>query len=438
MINLRMKLIACFEIAAAKTRQLYTDAGRRASSERPMPKKAAFRLFNERLKIDFLRTNWASSSACHEATLQQRALQMISERRFDALIAAIYDAGSDFQCWPKALRLMAQALNAPTVLFGCNSPHLEEVFMIAPQVDQIQHERYASYYHRINPIAEQMLSAPLGAVRTDTMMIPRAEFARTEFFNDFLLPQNFGSMLGAIGHIEGSRQFSVVAQRQCEFEREDIVLYRRLLPHLQRAVQLNAKLELLNLRCAASAEMLHQLDKGAFLVEASARVLLANREAERSLKVEGGLRIVNGMLRARSASDTAKLHALIAGCTGHGGNEGGLLLVARGPNRAPMTVSVLPFRREELIVSSQRPAAIVFTSDPDRAQQPAADRIKLLYGLTPAETAFAIEIAKGDGIQACADRLGISRSTARTHLLHIFRKTDTSRQAQLVRLFSQA
>jgi DNA-binding CsgD family transcriptional regulator len=363
---------------------------------------------------------------------------MISERRFDALIAAIYDAGADFQRWPKALRLLADTFHAPAVVFGGFGKRPEDAFVVAPQVDPVSNELYASYYHRINPILPLALTAPVGAVRTDTMMIPRREFARTEFFNDFLVPQDCGSMLGGAAYSDHSRQVSVVVQRRREFDEDEIALYRRLVPHLQRAVQLNAKLELLNLQCAASAEMLHELDKGAFLVEASARVLLANREAECSMRAEGGLRVVKGILRAWSTSDTAKLHALIAGCTGRSGKEGGLLLVAREADRSPITVSVLPFHRDEPIVSSQRPVAIVFTSDPDRARQPTADRIKLLYGLTPAEAAFAIEIAKGDGIQACADRLGISRSTARTHLFHVFRKTDTSRQAELVRLLSQA
>jgi DNA-binding CsgD family transcriptional regulator len=364
---------------------------------------------------------------------------MISERRFDALIAAVYDAGTDFRCWPKALRLMAHAFHAPAVLLGSQSPRPENVFVVAPQIDPIQHERYASYYHRINPIGPLALAAPLGAVRTDTMMIPRREFARTEFFNDFLLPQDCGSMLGASSYFENSRQVSVVVQRRREFERDEIVLYQRLLPHLQRAVQLNAKLEILNLQCAASVEMLRQLRKEAVVVDAAARVLVANAEAERSMSAGGGLRVVNGTLRARSASDTARLHGLIAGYAGQSSESerGNLLLLARGPNRAPITVSVLPFRREESLDLSRRPVAIVFTSDPDAASELTADSIKIRYALTPAEAAFAIEIAKGDGIQACADRLAISRSTARTHLLRIFRKTDTNRQAELVRLLSR-
>src|SRR5262249_44653837 len=205
------------------------------------------------------RAVWASPSACHQAILQRRALQMISERRFTALIAAIYDAGTDFRCWPKAMRPMAQAFNAPAVVMSCNSPHLDEVFAMGAEVAAAQNGGYASYYHRINPIAKHVLSSPVGAVRTDTMMIPRSEFARTEFFNDFLLPQNLGSMLGAVAHIERTRQFNVVIQRGRQFDREEVALYQRLAPHLRRAVQLNVKLALLDFPCPPSTHILHHL-----------------------------------------------------------------------------------------------------------------------------------------------------------------------------------
>jgi DNA-binding CsgD family transcriptional regulator len=134
-------------------------------------------------------------------------------------------------------------------------------------------------------------------------------------------------MLGAMVHAEHGRQFHIVVQKKREFELDDIRLYRRLAPHLQRAVQLNLKLARLEMRCKTSAD-----------------------------------------------------------------------------NRHPV---------------------------------PPAARIRQRYGLTPAEAAFAREIIKGDGIQTCADRLGISRATARTHLSHIFSKTEVRRQAELVRLLMQ-
>jgi DNA-binding CsgD family transcriptional regulator len=69
-----------------------------------------------------------------------------------------------------------------------------------------------------------------------------------------------------------------------------------------------------------------------------------------------------------------------------------------------------------------------------RAQHEALRR---RYGLTRAEAAFALEIVKGGGRRATAERLGITDGTARSHLSKIFDKTGVSRQAELVRLLLQ-
>ena len=362
---------------------------------------------------------------------------MLSERRFSALIASIYEAAADFRCWPDTLRLMAQAYDARTVVFGGTSTNVEELWVIAPEIDPVYNERYVSHFHRINPMWRLAMSAPVGTVQTDTMMVPRREFARTEFFNDFLLPQDLGSMLGAVVHAEQGRQFNMVVQKNREFEPNDVRLYRRLAPHLQRAVQLNVRLARLDMQCAASADALDRLEQGAFLVDAAGRVLFANQEAGRLTEINGALRLVAGILRARSASDTAKLHALIAGCgeRGEAAGIGGSLSLPRGSDRTAITLSVLPLRSEApAFFLASRPAAIVFATDPGRRPAPPTATIRQRYGLTRAEADFALEILKGDGLQACADRLGITRATARTHLSHIFRKTDTRRQAELVRL----
>jgi DNA-binding CsgD family transcriptional regulator len=84
----------------------------------------------------------------------------------------------------------------------------------------------------------------------------------------------------------------------------------------------------------------------------------------------------------------------------------------------------------------QRPAAIVFIKD-SRAALPSREHIQLLFDLTPAQAGVAQEILRGDGIQAVAGRLGISPATTRTHLLEVFHKTGTSRQAELVRVILQ-
>ena len=47
---------------------------------------------------------------------------------------------------------------------------------------------------------------PAGTVHTDTMVIPRRESVRTEFFNDFLVPQTIDGLINAIVLVEDGRQ----------------------------------------------------------------------------------------------------------------------------------------------------------------------------------------------------------------------------------------
>jgi DNA-binding CsgD family transcriptional regulator len=61
-----------------------------------------------------------------------------------------------------------------------------------------------------------------------------------------------------------------------------------------------------------------------------------------------------------------------------------------------------------------------------------------LYGLTGGELRVVLALVQGLGAKEAADMLGISESTVRTHLKHIFSKTDTARQADVVRLLQNA
>src|SRR5690554_7658439 len=57
-----------------------------------------------------------------------------------------------------------------------------------------------------------------------------------------------------------------------------------------------------------------------------------------------------------------------------------------------------------------------------------------LFDFTPAETTLALELANGLSLEETAEKLGITRNTARAHLRAIFAKTGIKRQAELVRV----
>ena len=54
------------------------------------------------------------------------------------------------------------------------------------------------------------------------------------------------------------------------------------------------------------------------------------------------------------------------------------------------------------------------------------------FGLTPSEARLALHLVRGETLRSAAAKLHISYETARTQLKHIFSKTGTCRQAELV------
>ena len=72
--------------------------------------------------------------------------------------------------------------------------------------------------------------------------------------------------------------------------------------------------------------------------------------------------------------------------------------------------------------------------DPEQEAEPPKMLIRQLFGLTNAEADVALRLVRGDGLKPISADLALSMATVKTHLHHIFDKTDTHRQAELVRL----
>jgi DNA-binding CsgD family transcriptional regulator len=65
------------------------------------------------------------------------------------------------------------------------------------------------------------------------------------------------------------------------------------------------------------------------------------------------------------------------------------------------------------------------------------DALALIYDLTPGESRILELVCEGVTQESISDALGIARSTAKTHLLHIFEKTGCGRQIDLVKLVAR-
>ena len=121
----------------------------------------------------------------------------------------------------------------------------------------------------------------------------------------------------------------------------------------------------------------------------------------------------------------------------------------RPPPRSPLVVLASPLaaceaaeHRSPVPSSDAEPKALLQVIDPERSEPPEIGpvierRLRMLYGLTPAEAAVAARLAVGEGMQATADALGVTVATARTHAKRAFDKTGIRRQSGLARLIER-
>jgi DNA-binding CsgD family transcriptional regulator len=358
------------------------------------------------------------------------------------LIALIYEAALDQHMWPHVADRLADAAGATVCQISTYDGITQTTANVAPRVSSDALRSYAEYWVQHNPLIDAGRRQPLGKVLSIHDLISRDELVTTAIYGGFLAPLGLEEKLGAKLIDDGScwAAFGVWRpSRMGPFDRSIAERLAELVPHLQRALHINGRTAELELTRTASAELLNGLEQPVLLVDATCRVLFANRASENILTDTSGLRSDSkGVLCGSLPAETDMLRKAVAqsACPARFGGRlgGGPLLLSRGGLRSPLTVLVIPLPVETYWLAPRRPAAILFLTDPERTRNPTAASLQCSFGLTRTEAAMAIEILDGGGLKAAAARLGIAPTTARTHLTSIFNKTRTRRQAELVRI----
>lgn len=358
------------------------------------------------------------------------------------LIAGFYEAALTPTHWPEVLHRLGRLFGGSTVMFGVQDRRAGPTYMAHARFDPA----YLAVFHALNvdprhnkPL-RALLSAPVGVPQLAVDVSWRDEFVRSEAFDLLMRPQGLqdGAQMTLVQDPDHFVALSLMQPLGSEpFDEADRALMLHLLPHLQRAAQVMLRLGSLTTQVQALEEALDRLPLGIVLVDAAGRPIELNRIAARIAAEADGLRIGRDGLVAASAQATRALQHLIATAAatgaGQGSAAGGAMALARPSGRRPLALLVAPLVREPG-PSARWPAAILFVTDPEQADQPPEAVLRRLYGLTPAEARLAARLLAGQELNAIAAETGVSTSTVRSHLKAIFAKTGVTRQSELVRL----
>ncbi|MEH6402172.1 MAG: DNA-binding response regulator [Sneathiella sp.] len=184
----------------------------------------------------------------------------------------------------------------------------------------------------------------------------------------------------------------------------------------------------------SATAVLNRLPLGVILVTAQSHVLFFNDKAKRFLDRKDGLILdANRICRAVVPSENKHLGELLvstlAPATEKQNESDFAMTVTREHSDAPLTILLAPIG-----TGIAGKGAVLFVSDPIEPIDLSIDTICRLYTLTPAEGRLALGLTNGRKLDDLASEWGVSMHTVRSQLRQIFRKTDTSRQSELVKL----
>jgi DNA-binding CsgD family transcriptional regulator len=359
------------------------------------------------------------------------------------LITAIYDSIIDPSGWEGIVKRIVEntkSFSGNLVLQHRDAGSFTALYNVDPAIA----DAYAQTYHRHDPLRTPAWSIAPGEVRACTYTQTDG-FKASAYYDEFVRPQGWAGLV-VTGLERSANGFALLALTRSPHavwpEPAEWRLLKTLAPHLQRA----AALHTLFARTKTTTEQLGAAVAAAgfavFLLAWDCRILFVNPKGEDLLRRQIGLRYERGRMAAATPALTFRLQAVArAGSRPEGAEGAGATLELNcGENRPPLLAHVIPLGRSRTvsIFDIDRPAVAVFVVDPAAGFSAQVQRFAARFNLTPAESRVLEEVIGGSGLLAAATDLKISEKTARTHMTHIFEKTITARQTELIRRFFES
>ena len=211
------------------------------------------------------------------------------------LVNQIYDAAIDPNRWPEFLSSFARAVAGRGTLIythnvetaeastAADAGSLNAVVDFAPEfIDSL-----TAHYNQINVWAQNESVLRPGQPVTGSMLYPVEDLPKTEFYNDWLRPQDYFHAIGGIIVQDGpwaTKFSSLRSSRAGDYSSDELRLYQHLLPHLARAAHIQRRFAFLQSLSTSSLAVLDTVPAAVMLLDAAGRVLHANGSADAELR----------------------------------------------------------------------------------------------------------------------------------------------------------
>lgn len=362
------------------------------------------------------------------------------------LVGEIYDCVIEPGHWPFVLERIARMIDGDNAAIslahtGTNRISVRAQWNVAPKFEEDMLANFA-----INPLVPAVWFNDVDSPYTASQTLGKEELKFAQWHRRAVAPHGYGDAIATLLAKSSSHFGSLSLFRDGDkpsFGADEVTTLRRLAPHVRRAVMISDMLDARRLERDRLAATLDRLSVGVILADGDGQIAHANAAMHEHMLQGSALRRIGGLLTARdpaSARDLAQAIADAASGTTVDIPSSGIVVFLKGSAGHDFAAWILPLDgglRREFAASLQARVAIFVRQIGANPPFPAELFVRR-YAITPAECRVMMLLVQGMSIAEAAETLGIALPTAKTHLAHLFEKTGTSRQTDLVRLVMSA
>lgn len=228
---------------------------------------------------------------------------------------------------------------------------------------------------------------------------------------------------------------------QPAFTREELAVFDMFLPHINRAVELYTRMSAFDLTSIPERAALNQIQQGILICDATFKVVFKNSAADEVITNNRGLQLSeDGLLSFHNKTFS---HEFIVGLSEavrasleSVDSADKVLCYRQDGQNLTVIVSPLTAVSAEVTESAQRGGAMISLYDWTSRATINPELLQRFFGLSPAESRVATLLLSGHSVNDIASQLNRSRETVKSQLQSIYRKTNTSRQGELVALLA--
>jgi DNA-binding CsgD family transcriptional regulator len=338
--------------------------------------------------------------------------------------------------WPKIIDQMSTAVGATGAVLRQGRAHTPDV-PHSPGIDELTKAYFADGWHLRDLRAER--GVPLvrhgRQVVTDQDILTPEEMKRLAFYNELLAPLGFNWFAWACFWV-GSELWGLSFQRtkrEGPFETEDKRTLAQLSQQLTEVASLSTAVGHIALSSATNA--MNAIRQPAIAIDRQGLVLDVNPDA--AALFDSNIDVKNKQLVVADKEASACIEDLVdrLRLTSDVATLPCEPIIIRRHGKSPVVSHILPVHG-----AARGPflgARVLLALTALEPRTPKAALLTRVFGLTPAEGRLATIIAEGLSPEGAAEKLGISKATARNQLLAVFAKTSTHRQSELTALLSR-